>query len=147
MVTLTATNTYSGTTTISGGTLQLGTGAAGQDGSIGGTSGVTDNAMLVYNVAGSQTASYSIGGSGNLSMIGSGTLVLAGSNGYGAATTVSKGVLQIGNSAAFGASSSLSISAVARSIWPGTARSPRAQRRPRQLNHQQRRRSGDAHHE
>jgi fibronectin-binding autotransporter adhesin len=112
-VTLTATNTYSGPTTISGGTLQLGTGAAGHDGSIGGTSGVTDNGMLAYDVAGSQAASYSIGGSGNLSMIGSGTLVLAGSNGYSGATTVSKGVLQTGNSAAFGASSSLSISAAA----------------------------------
>ncbi len=110
MVTLTATNTYLGPTTISGGTLQLGTGAAGQDGSIAGISGVTDNGTLAYNLAGSQTAGYSIGGSGNLSTIGTGTLVLAGSNGYSGATTVTGGALQVGNSAAFGASSSLAIS-------------------------------------
>ena len=111
IVTLTATNTYSGPTTISAGTLQLGTGAAGQDGSISGIGGVNDNGTLAYNLAGTQTAGYSIGGGGNLSTIGSGTLVLAGSNGYFGATTVTGGVLQVGNSAAFGATSGLAISA------------------------------------
>ena len=49
---LTGANTYSGTTTINGGTLQLGTGAAGQDGALSNTSGITNNAALAFNLAG-----------------------------------------------------------------------------------------------
>ncbi len=110
-VALTATNMYSGATTISGGTLQLGTGAAGQDGSIGLTSGVTDNGTLAFDLAGTQTASYAISGSGGVSTIGPGTLILAGTNGYTGSTTVTAGVLKVGSSTAFGASSSLLITA------------------------------------
>ena len=73
---ITAASTYSGQTTISAGTLQLGTGVAGQDGSISSTSGVTNNAALVYNLSGNQTASYGISGSGSLATIGTGQLTL-----------------------------------------------------------------------
>ena len=96
---LTATNTCTGTTTISAGTLQLGTGAAGYDGSLA-TSGVTDNSALVYNLAGNQTVSYSTSGSGFLAKAGAGTLVLASSNTYSGTTTVSAGTLQLGTGAA-----------------------------------------------
>jgi autotransporter-associated beta strand protein len=95
-VILTAPNSYSGPTTITGSTLQLGTGADGQDGSIAGTSGVTDNAALVFNLAGTQTASYAISGSGSLSMVGSGNLFLSGSNTYTGGTFVTgAGVLTV----------------------------------------------------
>jgi autotransporter-associated beta strand protein len=94
-LTLTATNTYAGSTTISNGTLQLGDGTPGHDGSIAATSGVTNNAVLTYNLAGNQTASYGIGGTGAVTKSGSGTLVLSGSNGYSGATTVNGGVLSI----------------------------------------------------
>ena len=56
-------NTYSGPTLISGGTLQLGTGQNGQDGTLGSNTTVTNNAILAYNYFGSQTANYAIGGS------------------------------------------------------------------------------------
>jgi fibronectin-binding autotransporter adhesin len=94
---LTGSNTYSGPTTIAGGTLQLGDGAAGHDGSISGTSGVTNNTTLAYNLAGSQIAAYPIDGSGNLVLSGSGRLTLIGSNSYSGGTNVNGGTLQIGN--------------------------------------------------
>ena len=71
-------NTYTGATTITGGTLQLGTGVSGHDGSIAGTSGVilANNTTLAYNIAGTQTASYAIGGGGGVSKLGPGTLTM-----------------------------------------------------------------------
>ncbi len=101
-LTLAGANTYGGTTTIGSGTLQLGTGAGGQDGSISQTGGVTDNAVLVYNLAGTQTAGYAVNGSGSLAKLGPGTLALSGSNGYQGGTTVAGGVLQLGNNSALG---------------------------------------------
>lgn len=52
-LTLTGTNTFTGTTTITTGTLSIGDGTT--DGSIAGSSGITDNAALIYNVVGSRT--------------------------------------------------------------------------------------------
>ncbi len=108
---LTNTNTYTGATTISGGTLQLGTGQSGQDGAISNTSsGVTDNAALVYKLSGSENASYSITGSGSLTMTGSGTLILAGSNNtYTGGTTVNNGTLIVTNSLAIDDGTNLSV--------------------------------------
>ena len=54
-LTLTNTNTYSGTTTISSGTLALGTGAAGQDGRILNTANVVNNGVLMVNNVGPTT--------------------------------------------------------------------------------------------
>ena len=95
--TLTGSNTYSGSTTITGGTLQLGDGTSGHDGSLT-TSGVTDNASLVYNLYGTQTVGYAIGGSGTLSKTGNGTLVVSSSNGYSGGTIISAGSLLLANS-------------------------------------------------
>jgi fibronectin-binding autotransporter adhesin len=86
-------NTYSGVTTIRNGTLQLGNGAPGYDAALNGTSGVANSGNLVFDVAGSQTAAYAISGSGSLFMTGSGTVVLAASNGYTGSTTVNAGKL------------------------------------------------------
>ena len=63
---LTGQNAYSGATTINtGGTLQLGNGQSGNDGSINGAGGgVVNNGMLAYNLFGAQTAGYKITGSG-----------------------------------------------------------------------------------
>ncbi len=102
ILTVTSTNAYSGPTTISGGTLQLGTGIVGQDGSIASTSGVDDEAALVYNIAGSRTVSYAISGSGSVTKAGSGSVQLAGVNGYTGGTTVQNGLLQLGNASALG---------------------------------------------
>ena len=94
-LTLTAANTYSGSTTISGGTLQVGNGGVGA--SIGGTSGVLDNARLIFNDADNVTFGKVISGSGGLTQTGAAVLTLIASNTYGSTTTIGGGTLQIGN--------------------------------------------------
>ena len=110
-LTLANSSTYSGGTTISGGMLQLGNGISGQDGSLAG--GITDNATLVYNLAGSQTYSGIIAGTGSLAKSGTGTLTLAGTtNTYSGGTTVSAGTLAVtmsGGLAGYGVSSMLAV--------------------------------------
>jgi fibronectin-binding autotransporter adhesin len=93
-LTLTGASTYHGGTTINNGTLQLGDGTTGHDGSLQ-TSGVTDNAALTYNLFSTQTASYAIGGSGNLAKIGAGKVILSGNNSYAGTTTIGAGTLQV----------------------------------------------------
>ena len=57
-LTLTGSSTYSGLTTISGGTLQLGSGVAGQDGNLGlYSSGIVNNSFLAVNCSGPTTIS------------------------------------------------------------------------------------------
>jgi len=92
-LTLTGAKTYSGATTVTGGTLQIGDGASGNDGSLS-TSGITDNAALVYNLYGNQTAAYPISGSGSFTKNGVGTLTLTGSLTCTGTTTVNGGTLQ-----------------------------------------------------
>ena len=96
---LTGNNTYSGTTTISAGTLQVG------DGSNNGTLGsgaVFNNAALVINRSGALTVSSDISGTGSVRQMGTGTTTLTGSNTYGGGTTISAGSLQIGNGGSTG---------------------------------------------
>ena len=92
---LAGSNTYSGATTISAGTLQVGNGGGGA--SIGSTSGVLNNASLVFNHNDGVTFSPVISGSGSLTQTGPGMLTLLGGNTYSGATIVSGGTLQVGN--------------------------------------------------
>ena len=93
-LTLTGSNTnYSGPTAINGGTLQLGDGTAGHDVSLSGN--VVDNAVLVYNLQGSQTYSGAISGSGSLTKTGIGTLTLGNNNAYSGPTVITGGTLQL----------------------------------------------------
>ncbi len=98
-VVLTTSNGYTGTTNINGGTLQLGTGASGQDGSLDGTSAVNNYGTLAYNLYGSQTAAYSIGGYGSVEKAGPGLLTLTTTNNYTGGTTVNGGTLSLNHSA------------------------------------------------
>ena len=75
-LTLTNANIYGGTTTISGGTLQLGDGTSGHNGSLASASIVND-AYLVFNLSGSSSFSGAISGSGTTT-VQAGTLNLAG---------------------------------------------------------------------
>ncbi|MDI9335179.1 MAG: autotransporter-associated beta strand repeat-containing protein, partial [Cytophagales bacterium] len=100
VTTLTANNTYTGTTTISNGTLQIG--AGGTDGSIGGTSSIVNNANLIFNTSSVQTVGVVISGTGNLTDAGWGCITLTGNNTYNGTTTVSAGVLHIGAGGANG---------------------------------------------
>ena len=91
--TLSGANTYTGGTSIgSGGTLQLGDGGAG--GSVIGD--VFDGGMLAFNYSGSTTFSGTITGPGSINQLG-GTTVLTAAESYSGGTTITAGVLQIGN--------------------------------------------------
>ena len=92
-VTLSGNNTYSGTTTVNAGTLQIGNG--GTSGTLG-TGAVTNNASLVFNRSDNLTVANTISGSGSLRHAGSGTMTLSGVNTYSRGTTVEGGRL-VGN--------------------------------------------------
>ena len=98
---LTNGNTYTGPTTIAGGTLQLGDGS-GHDGSLSNLSNINNNASLVYALSGSQAYSGTISGMGNLTTLGNNVLILTGTNTYTGPTTISGGTLQIGDGATNG---------------------------------------------
>ena len=95
-LTLLGANSYSGSTTVSGGTLQVGNGGSGEF--LGSPSVVLSNsAALVFNESDAPVYSGSISGNGSLTQTGSGTVTLTGSNTYTGGTTVSAGTLQVGN--------------------------------------------------
>ncbi len=104
---LTGANTYSGVTTITAGTLQIG--AGGASGSLG-TGNVTDNGLLVFNRSDVITVGNLISGTGALRQQGAGTTILTGANTYSGTTTVVAGTLQIGDGATAGASIANSVS-------------------------------------
>jgi autotransporter-associated beta strand protein len=94
-------NTYTGATQVSAGTLQIGN--AGVSGSVSTASplSVGQGATLAFNRSNSITQGVDfhtvISGSGSVMQMGGGTLILAGSNTYSGTTSVSAGVLQLGD--------------------------------------------------
>ena len=93
---LTGNNTYSGGTTISAGTLQLGNG--GTTGSV--TGNVIDDGILAFDRSDSVTFGGVISGTGSVVKLGTGTLTLTGTNTYTGATTVNAGSLIVDGSIA-----------------------------------------------
>jgi len=91
---LTAENSYSGGTTISAGTVQVGDG--GTRGSIG-TGDVLNDGALIFNRSNTLAVAGAISGTGSVKQIGSGTTLLTGDNTYTGGTTISAGTLQLGN--------------------------------------------------
>ena len=86
-------DTYSGGTTITAGTLQLGNG-----GTTGGILGdVVDNGLLAFNRSDAVTFAGVISGGGAVAQIGSGVIILTGTSNYTGGTTISAGTLQLGN--------------------------------------------------
>ena len=92
-------NTYTGTTTVSGGTLQIGGG--GTSGSIAGNVALSSTAALIFNRSDSLTYSGAISGTGSLTKSGLGTLTLAGAStlANGSAITINGGALVLSGSA------------------------------------------------
>ena len=90
---LAGTNTYGGGTTISAGTLVIGTG--GTTGSI--TGNVVDNGLLTFNRSNSFSFAGQISGSGGMTKFGAGTLTLTADNTYTNGTVIAAGTLQLGN--------------------------------------------------
>lgn len=98
-LTLTGANTYSAGTTISAGTLQIGSG--GTAGSVAGN--ITDNAALIFNRSDDITYASAISGTGTVTKSGSNTLTLtSGSNSYTGETTISGGTLKLSGSGVLG---------------------------------------------
>ncbi len=122
-LTLSAANTYSGTTTISAGTLQIGNGST--TGSLSTSSAITNNATLVFKRSNTVTQgtdfASTISGSGAMTQAGSGALVLTGANDYTGTTTVSSGSL-VANNTSGSATSSGGIVVNADTLLSGTGR-------------------------
>ena len=92
-LTLSGSNTYTGGTTISSGTLQFGDGVS-NNGPIT-TGAIADNATLIFADSLAQTYSGVISGSGNVIQMSPGLLQLSGSNTYSGLTQISGGTLQV----------------------------------------------------
>ena len=99
VLTLTAANSYSGDTTITGGTLQLGNG--GTTGSIVGH--VADNGILAFSRSDVVAFPGVISGTGGVAQIGAGTLTLTGVNTYSGGTNVNVGTIALAADSALGA--------------------------------------------
>jgi fibronectin-binding autotransporter adhesin len=94
---LTGANIYTGGTTISAGTLQIGNG--GTIGSIVGD--ITDNAVLSFNRSDAVTEAGVISGTGSVVQAGTGITTLSGVNTYTGGTSISAGTL-VGSATSFG---------------------------------------------
>lgn len=86
---LTANNTYTGNTNLSGGLLQIG--AGGASGSISGA--IVNNAALRFNRSGSLTLGGGISGTGTVEFAGAGDITLPFANTYTGDTSLSSGTL------------------------------------------------------
>lgn len=95
---LTGTNSYAGGTRIDSGTLQIGNGGA--TGSI--TGDIVNNAALAVNRTGTLALNGAISGSGTLTKLGGGTLILTGSNSYAGGTMIGGGTVQVSSDANLG---------------------------------------------
>ena len=91
-----ANNTYTGATYVNAGTLQIGNGGSGE-GLASPSIAMSNNATLAFNHSDTLSYAGAISGSGQFVKLGTGTLILSGSNTYTGPTTISAGTLQIGN--------------------------------------------------
>jgi fibronectin-binding autotransporter adhesin len=87
-------NTYTGTTVVNSGILQVGDG--GNTGTLG-FGACTNNALILINRSGSVALGLAISGSGGIIKTGNGSAILSGSNTYTGGTILQAGILALGN--------------------------------------------------
>ena len=93
---LTASNTYTGGTSVTKGTLQLGNGTNGSDGSLASLT-IANSGTVAYDLFGSQTYAGAISGSGGVTSAG-GLLIFTGTNNsYTGGTSITGGTLEFAN--------------------------------------------------
>ncbi len=92
-VILTKNNTYSGPTTISNGTLQVGNGGA--TGSLGSNLSITNDGALTLDLSGASIFADNVTGSGSFGSVGTSTVSLTGTLTYQGSTEISNGVVKI----------------------------------------------------
>jgi autotransporter-associated beta strand protein len=100
-ITLTGNNIYTGNTTITTGTLQIGNG--GTTGSVAGN--IVNNGTLAFNRGDAITYAGTISGAGNLVQAGAGTVTISGTAGYTGSTTINAGTLALTGAGTIAASS------------------------------------------
>ena len=93
LMVLSGSNSYTGTTLISAGTLQFGFGGAANPLA---TTSIVNNGTVVFDYGANTALSIPVSGSGNFVQAGAGMLTLAASNTYAGATAVTGGTLQLG---------------------------------------------------
>jgi autotransporter-associated beta strand protein len=113
VVTLTAANTYRGTTTIDEGTLQLGDGGAIGSLNPTGAISVASGAIFAVNrdnlvTQGTEFSGAAMSGAGSFLQVGSGTTVLNAANTYTGGTAIDGGVLQVNSTGAIGTTGTVS---------------------------------------
>lgn len=108
-------NTYTGGTTISGGTLQLGNGSTA--GSVVGD--IVNNSVLSFARSDASSFDAVISGTGSVVKAGSGTLTLSSANTYSGSTSVAAGTLIIGGGASL-ASSGIAVASGASLVYSST---------------------------
>lgn len=104
-LTLTGSNNYSGTTTITAGALQIGDG--GTTGSLGTGGAFVNNGTLIFNrsdniAQGTDFNTAGISGSGAVIKLGAGTLTFNAANGYTGTTDISNGAVRVSNATGLG---------------------------------------------
>lgn len=87
-------NTFTGMTTVTGGTLQLG--SSGTSGSVAGTVTTSGTGALTVNRSNTLSLDVNTSGTGNFLKLGAGTLTLTGAMSHSGVTSVSAGTLVIG---------------------------------------------------
>ena len=110
---LTAANTYTGATTITSGTLQLGNG--GTTGSLSTASNIAVDGTLAFDRSnavsqGTDFTASAINGAGSLAQLGAGTTTLSALNTYGGGTIVAAGTLTLTGFGTFGNGGLLTVS-------------------------------------
>ena len=100
-------NTYTGTTTVSGGILQVGN--SGTTGALG-SGPVVNNATLAYKRSDDITLSTVINGSGSFVQAGSGVLTFGTAQPYAGRTSVQAGTLSLGEAGSLASSTAVTVS-------------------------------------